>query len=1339
MNRGIVLAAVWTLCFPVFFSCAPEQEGKNPVKAVISTNISNLDVTAFAEDRFGHIWIGTLSGLNKYDSHEFTQYFWDSSEESVSSSHISSLFTDSEGRLWVGTVDGVSIFTEQGKFVRVPIQHGNKFMTHIFEGPSGSLIFANTSAISEYDSETGTILLRVDGLSGIDLAFYDTDGFLWSVTDESLSRYDRDFREVESVPIGAQVNSATYSEDCSEVWISTDKGLLIYDTRGHRVVSVPAVISSDKYLSGGDIKLLRFINERQVVFSTYHNGICLYDKADGSLIRQGDWNFPFEAPDFPVSVIYTDSQGNIWFGSSEQGFKVCSGRKDMFSKRSSLRSFFQGRSVISISNENDRRVWICTSASDIYVYDIESEDISKVQLPAELRTDVGKPINCSSVMADRDGYVWLAFKENDKVVKCRNSRERLAVLGELEVKSPNVLYHDDAGRIWIGTGGTEILCCDSASCKVSETLNFFNDSRYYCFTTVFAPYLDGKILAGAFFRSLRTIDTETFRSDTLAISESSYWESITHSVIYPTDAVTYPDGTIYVGTLMNGLYKYKDGMPRLESVPGLPASDVCAIEKDLRGNIWVSTLDGLCNIYNGSGESVTYHDSDGTGGNQFNIQSSCILPDGLILFGGTHGITVVDPNFYPEMIKLPVVFENLTVHNELVYPGEDSPIESLLPYGPDITIKHNDNGFRISFAALNYNQRNRPRYSYILEGFNNYWVDGGRVNSAYFANLPAGKYRFRVKLNNSGSSFIDAENSILINVKPAPFASVPAIILYSLLLLSLSVFIAVSRRRLYMENMAKKAAQEEIARVQSINKQKSDFFAGVAHEFRSPLTMIAGPVATLSEKETVSGEDRRLLNLIKRNVNWMLRLVEQIMDFDRVEAIALKTGPVDLCHIIGETCNLFKSNARIKNIALKTSLMEDRMYVWADQDKVFKILVNLLSNSMKFTPSGGQIDISARICSGSEIAPEARRRLRPAGNFVELSVLDTGVGLKGVDTEKLFEKFSRLDNQTEDSMNMGSGIGLYFSMQLAKAHYGTIVAKDREDVPGSVFTLYFPSDESAYTEDEKTEAPSEIKPMAVQEYQDPSEDSGKPVIVIVDDDAEIVEYMRLILSGRYDIKAFFDAKSALDGLDTIPADIIISDIMMPGESGLSLCRKLKSSLQYSHIPVMLLTAKTSVEDQVYGLDAGADAYVAKPFDPKYLVALVNSLLENRQRMRSVLNKSVNTSDLPGQSLSVKDNNFMRDVNEIMESELSNPDLDIARMAEKLRISRTKLYYKLKGLTGENPGSFFRNYKLNVAARLLLEGKHNISEIAEMTGWGSVSQFSRAFKAHFGQSPSDYEG
>ena len=547
--------------------------------------------------------------------------------------------------------------------------------------------------------------------------------------------------------------------------------------------------------------------------------------------------------------------------------------------------------------------------------------------------------------------------------------------------------------------------------------------------------------------------------------------------------------------------------------------------------------------------------------------------------------------------------------------------------------------------------------------------------------------------------------------------------------------------------LAKRKAEQEKEQERKVNQMNMSFFANISHEFRTPLTMISGPVEQLAASDEMTQDNKRLLEIIQRNIRRMLRLVNQLLDFNKLEndTLKLKVKEVDVISHLNNLADIFRVTAKEKGVIFNTFGLEEAYNVWLDDDKLDKICFNLLSNAMKFTSKGGKVEFILDVVTREDA--QTLFDLKDSdtdSRWLKIQVKDSGPGLPEDQLDKIFERYYQLENQVRGAYNWGTGIGLYFARTLATMHHGYLKAGNRTTGPGAVFTLILPVSESSYAEHEKIRPEGadqmpkyKLDAIKYSESEQTADSSDKKVVLVVDDDADIVHYMKEFLKHEYKVLTCFDADTAYALMKEKAPDVVISDVVMPEKTGYDLCRRIKENIQMSHVPVILLTAMATVEDKVAGLDSGADAYVTKPFEPQYLMALVASQIRNREKVRAMLFDSTDVQELEENVLSPQDNAFMTELYQLMEKELANSELDVSRMTELLHMSRTKFYYKVKGLTGENPSVFFKRYKLNRAAQLILERKYNVSEIADMTGFSTLSHFSTSFKKQFGVSPSEY--
>lgn len=1340
-----------TSCQQVESAQQPEITISNPL---VTNNISNQQVNAFAEDAQGHIWIGTFRGLNKYNVHEFHQYFCTDDSLDLPDNQIKDMLRDSKGRLWISTVNGVCRYTDKDNFKYIPSDMTNKNGIQLLEGTDGRIFLNYTSHLSVYNpttEEMNCVIPQLDPQGTMIVkCFIDAEAQLWVVTPRTLRCYDYYSMQLkDSVAINKNSRYFYLHKD-GKIWLTGSRTLLLFDTHTHQFTDLPPALAQHSVLREAEITYIHPYGNNSLLLNTSRHGMFCYNYANNTIAHQGDEDFPFEVPEFQISCMFTDSQNNLWIGSTDQGYTVCYHYKERFNNDNYIRSYFNNKSVVSASAEKNGILWITTLSDGVYRYDLNNKKVVPIDMEKIFPESRQKAVRVNQIFVDNDNNLWMTVT-NNKVLKCQYSNNDLHIINEYDIKYPMSITQDYNGSIWIGTASPYVYKIAPEE-KVFREITAFDISTGSNFT--FIPGLlamkDGNLLVAAFDKPMQLINTQTGAVKELLLNKEDYKACIKRSVIIPTALYEDMQGDIWIGTVSNGLLRYSPSNGKIQPMPGTACTDISGIEEDTQGNLWVSTLYGLSRYDRTTNRFTNYYEADGIGGNQFYDRASCRLSDGTLVFGGTHGLTLFNPIDVQIRRNIPLLFENLKVHNKLIHPGNEECINKHLSYNPDIKLNYNQNGFSISFVALDYSEHERVHYYYMLEGFDRYWIDANNNREAYYANLPAGCYTFKVRIMDNDRNIVEAENSITVTVEPAPWRTWWAYTLYLLLTAGVVFLFLRALYRIRLEKEQARRAEQEKEQEQRVNKMNMSFFANVSHEFRTPLTMISGPVAQLCESPEIDGNNKKLLHIVQQSVNRMLRLVNQLMDFNKLEndTLKLKVKRTDVVTELKRIMEIFNVNAQSKDISLITTGIEDSFLMWLDADKIDKITTNLLSNALKFTPRGGKIEVNFDVITGEE-ARQAFRipQEQTFAQYIKLEVADTGIGIPEEQTERIFERYYQLNNQSVGSYNWGTGIGLYYARSLARLHHGLLKAGNRTNGQGAVFTLILPTSDEAYSPEERDNEQQEQgkayplqpdSPTGASTHDEEEEDDNLKKILVVDDDTEVAHYLKVLLSPTYRVICRFNAEDAFKAVSEEAPDLVLSDVVMPGTDGYTLCRKIKEDLQLCHTPVILVTAKANMEDQVEGLNTGADAYVTKPFDPTYLQALIQSQLKNREKVRALLGRNTQTDAIADDVLSPQDNAFMTELYSLMENELSNPELDISHMTELLKISRTKFYYKVKGLTGENPSSFFKTYKLNRAAELIKEGKYSISEIADMTGFSTHSYFSKAFKKQFGIAPSEYK-
>lgn len=1304
---------------------------------VVSRELSNSRVLCIEEDITGQLWIATFRGLNRYDGHAFHQYFCTDDTLGLPDNNVQGLLCDKKGRLWVATVNGVCRYTRQDNFERIPMQTGNRNGRKLLMDSKGRVFVYNGTEVLMYD-EIHNIFLPKINRQMINQAwgdcFIDASDDILLVGPDNLLVYASDtFKQRMEIKHPEGSGFYYFALLKNGLLISSGNGtLLLFDTKARQLIPLSPEMESRLLAHGSAVQAACLLENNTILLSTSKNGMFELNLLAHTLRGEGDAGFTIPVPDAYVTQIFQDSRKNIWLGTYDKGLFADYYYKEKFGGNDSyLNRVIQNASVMAVAMDKQENLWISTLTKGVFVYHTNTEKAEQVVIEGLPAGETKNAVN--HIFCDRDGQLWLSTP--NIVMKGQLNGSRLNILGQWPVPMTMDFEQTDDGTVWVASSTTYIFGFHPGS-NEPEAKQAFNVD--YTFIPSLQKLSDGTMLISAFYQDIMRMNPQTGKLTALDIPDMK--QCIRRSVYIPTDMYEDDNGDVWIGTVSNGLLRYNPKTNAMTHIAGLSCSDVASIEKGNQGNLWISTMKGLNRLDMKTGRITSLYKADGLAGDEFVDRASCQLPNGSLVFGSTDGITMFNPADIDTLRNYPLMFSDLRIHNQLIRPSVEGPIDAMLDSCQEIRLKHNENSFSISYTALDFGEYERVHYYHKLDGFDSEWIDAGNDHWASYANLPSGHYTLRVRTTDSTSDEATSdERTIKIVVEPAPAFSWWAWLIYLTLAAAIAYYLYRNARRVVHARRAARQAQMEKEQEKRVNAMNMSFFANIAHEFRTPLTMIAGPVGQLVKKGDLSGEDRSLLSVAQRSIQRMFKLVNQLMDFNKLEndTLRLSVEDTDVVKALNDICDTFEFNAKEKGITISRYGIQDKLMAWTDGDKLEKIVSNLLSNALKFTPNDGRIDVSLDV----------------ADDQVKVSVADTGKGIPEEQKENIFKRYYQLDNQTRAILNYGTGIGLYYSRRLAELHHGSLTVDNRTNETGAVFTLTYPMGEQAYDEAERRPLEGDgvadyrvIDTPAVVSDLTPhstlptpqNDDDSRPTILVVDDDTEIINYMRLLFSQDYRLITCLDAETALEEMRAEEPNIVLSDVAMPGKDGYELCQEIKQDIQLCHIPVILVTAKITAENQVEGLNVGADAYVTKPFDPAVLSALIQSQLKNRQRVHKLLTKAT-TTDEEGvdNALSEQDKHFMEELYKLMEEELSNSELDVTRITKMLYISRTKLYYKIKGLTGETPSNFFRTYKLNRAAELLKSGKYTVSEISDKCGFSTQSHFSVVFKKQFGVTPSEY--
>ncbi|MBQ9172845.1 MAG: response regulator [Bacteroidales bacterium] len=1130
----------------------------------------------------------------------------------------------------------------------------------------------------------------------------DSRGFVWVGTEYGLNRYD-----------GIQFKHYLNDENDSEKSFFPEVRNIFCDSKGRIWVSSDNGI--DKMDSDDQFKTYTFEDKTPWKVFENNRGEILADMGESVILYDEKEDAFRTVIENSLGMANIDPSGNIWIVSDE---RISCYDKDYFKITKTVP--IEAASNASFM-DNNGTLWMGGTHLSAYSTTMDAF----LDLPSSLEDVPGDWIwrispygKDSIVILSRNGGVIL-YNINTGETRSRHE-------GNLPFTIPHpdsfisAFMLDSRENVWIGT--------PDRSFTVARTFSEDSNPQYI----------------GLYDFSVSSLSKD---------SQENLWLETTggeSAVKFNTGNFSYeylantPDNTEHG--------EETDSVLSRRSDVSLPFRHINFAVEDEQGNLWAGVLSTLVRVDRSTGEINRYSFSfmDGDTRCQFTNKSAIRLSGHRIAFGTNRGIVILRTDIPLQTSEGPSLhFEGLSVSNAPVTPGKESILSKDIDLTDKVDLHYPDRSLALSYCILSYGGLTSYSYLIKMDGIDKEWKPTISRNTGY-SKLPYGSHLLHVKAVSDNGIDPELERTLLVNVHRPWWYSLPMMLLYLMLtLLTAYFFVKLFRLSQRHKEQAIIASYEKEQQAKMFQRNMN-MFVNIAHEFRTPLTMISGAISKLSEegKDLKPFESNRMHSIIQRNSFRMQKLVGQLLDFNKLENRLLRlevvhTSPVSTLKNIVDS---FYFGARNKDLSISLDTPKEDISMPLDVDKFEKIVYNLMSNAVKFSTMGGKIELSAKMISGDE-ASALFGKVSP-GDHVMVCISDEGVGIPDAEKEKVFERYFRSGNISAQQIG-GTGIGLYMTRQLTLLHHGQIRAENNpESKTGSLFRLILPASDAAYSEDEfiqevpqapagdldqnmKASYTGELISFPTQVHAE-----GKETVMIVDDDYEMLYFLRSILSEEYNVVPFYNATSAYAAIEEVKPDIIISDVLMLEMDGFKFCQMVKNNIATCHIIFILLTAKATTEDQIKGLGAGANSYVTKPFDPKYLLSVVKSQLSNAAILRDQLGRTTIVGDISEQVLGEKDKEFINKLYAIMEEELSNPELNSSYVADVMMMSRTSLYNKLKQLTGETPVTIFRKYKLNRSVEMLKEGKLKISAIAEAVGF-SPSYFPKVFQEEFGMLPSQY--
>ncbi|TXD46757.1 hybrid sensor histidine kinase/response regulator transcription factor [Polaribacter sp. IC073] len=1328
----------------------------------LTEGLSQSSVLCILQDSRGFIWFGTRDGLNKYDGHTFITYRYNYRDKnSISNSYIKTLLEDKNGTIWIGTNNGLNKYIpHEDNFERVKQSNldgsliNNEIWSlasidknYLWVGTNAGLEKFNIkTAKSEHifnKANTSKALLE----NQIRSLFVASNQDLWICNRQNISVYNdkkKEFKQI-SYPI-TQVRKSTISyapvifQDASDViWLGYRDGLAVFNPEKNKFEHFE-INSKNTTTINDEVRDIHQDFYGNIWVGTY-KGLYIIDKDKTTINHyEHDENNLNSLSQNSIYSIIGDTKGDVWIGTYAGGINYYDRSFDLF------KNYYAGSNnyklnykvVSDIVEDNANNLWIGTEGGGVNFLDKKTDKFTYYTHDKNNAKSISAN-NVKSLIKTKKGNFWIGTHDgglnflNPKkkpytFLKYRSDSNDSTSLSSDRIIS---LFEDDKENIWVGTsgGGLNMLNVkENSFLRIEEATSFIGDFVYNISETN-----DKEVLLISGNEGLAKININSKKITSIAYQKKS--EELENAAI---TLCAYEDefNNIWIGTEGDGVFYYNtktQNSIRYGTKDGLPNQVIYSILPDDYNNLWFSTNKGISRLNLNTCQFKNFDVSDGLISNEFNYNSKIKLENKQLMFGSANGIVFFNPEKIAENAFIPSVYvTSFSVNNK--------PYLSGTRIGKKITLTHDQSVFSFSFIALSYSQPDKNKYAYKLEGFDTSWNYIGNKKSATYTNLDAGKYLFKVKASNSDGLWNEKGRAVIVRILPPLWKTWWAYFIYILVIIGALLLIRkYSLLRIYEKNELKQERLEK-EKIEEINSLKLKLFTNISHDFRTPLTLIIGPLERMLKNNEGTSFVQKQHQIMYRNASVLLQLINQLLDFRKNESgkLKLKASHNNIVSFVENIKVSFDELANYREIDYSFKSNEEVLDVWFDVVNLKKVIFNLLSNAFKFSADSSKIKI--RIST-----VEKGKKKQP---FVKIEIKDTGRGIPKKNLKFVFDRFYQIER--DENSRSGTGIGLALAKSVIELHSGSIKVKSKEE-EGTSFIILVPFGNAHLTEDQMISESNEIE--NINFYEDASVDylqekaknvaavkpeinDNIPTLLLVEDNTEVRFFIKQIFEGNHNILEAENGAIALEIAKNNAIDLIISDVMMPIMNGIELCKNIKKDVITSHIPVLLLTAKTSQDSQKEGYKIGADAYVTKPFDASILEQKVKNLLQTRQNLIKKFKKEIILKPKELEITSA-DEIFLQKSITLIEENINNADFTINDFINELGMSRSALYRKLKALTGQSITEFIRTIKLKRAAQLIAQTKLTISEIAFDLGFNDLKHFRKSFKKLFNELPSQY--
>ncbi|RZK38878.1 MAG: response regulator, partial [Pedobacter sp.] len=1291
----------------LYFACTgliqAQQSNLNFTSLQIKDGLSSNTVNAIVKDHFGLMWFGTEDGLNKYDGSDFTVYRFKADDPSgLQANDIRALHEDKFGNLWIGTSGGsLSLFDrKKDTFVTFPAKVAGGLSSDIILSITsdyrGKIWVATYNGVDEIDPETKKIKNHINQSAqrgnttplSFNCLFEDSKRRMWIGSTDGVYLYNRKnnkfniYRHNPQDPSSVSENhiSAIAEDQSGDIWFGTNNSGLCKILPGEKKFKLySSKVGDNSSLTNNSIRSLAIDNNNHLWVGT-EDGLNIIDIQSESIQHyKPNSRSSYSLTGKAISCIYIDDQGIYWLGPFHGGISKYDTNLNLFNLKQSNILDYNGLSasvVTSFAPYKDR-IFVGTDGGGLNLFNPRNALVERFSTALSDGMSLSN-LSIMTLAVTRSQKLYIGTYSNGLVIKnlLGNDIRQIKKNGKEDGLNSNDIFcikEDRRGTIWIGTNGAGVNLMDRDNKVMVRYLKnpvLGNDKDFpgNNFIRFIEEDQAGNIWIGTYGSGISIFNPSTEQFTVLDKAKNNLPNNLTLSVLRDRQ------GNLWIGTFSGGLSLYdrqKNKFVNFSEQAGLNNSTVYAIVEDEKGQIWVSTNKGISCFDRGTKRFTNYTTYNGVQNNNFVRGAGIKTAEGVIYFGGSDGFNYFNPKYFKKNRSLPsVLLTDLKIANISVVPSADGAIQEQISIAKDIYLDFKQN-FTLNYVSVNYTSPEDNQYAYKLEGLDKDWIHVGSAKSVSYTNLDPGDYIFRVKANNNDGLRKSSETAINIHVRPPFWRSIYAYLFY---------FAAVIGAILYMRHRGIEKLKRNFAQVQdkmraeqlleqqrieaeqlrALDKLKIKFLTNLSHEFRTPLSLIIGPIDRLVDEQNEQQIAAPLL-MIKRNTRRLLNLVNQILDFRKIEDQELKLNAVetDIVAFVKEVLESFNDLSERKQVQLVFKSQFRYFKAAFDQDKIERVLFNLLSNAFKFTPTGGSISVELE-----KIVPADQQD----GSVLVIKVADTGIGISETDRKQIFNRFFQVDG-IAPILNQGSGIGLSIAQEFVKLHGGEISVRSEEG-EGSVFSITIPFSNVDSGEElliDFSGVPDHTSSEEVEPATDQS-NTEMPTILLVEDNEDFRAYLRDGLRQFYKI---YEAANGQEGWQKALSNhpqIIVSDINMPYMSGIELCKKVKTDKRTNHIPIILLTALTGEEQQLKGLETGANDYLSKPFNFEILNAKIKNLLSLNKRLRDTYTKQIKVQ-APEVIIESHSDRLLNKIAFYIDENLNNPKLSVEDLSRHVGMSR----------------------------------------------------------------------